>query len=897
MTPRSMAAVETMARVALRITGPELRAVPHDEILATIRATCREAALRGGRPAFAATAASELLDLVTLPLRRRLGRGPRIVDGSSFTPGAPRGPVMITHDVRRAWTRLRRGHATFMLAVVMLALAVGITTAMFTVVDALMLRPVPFRDADTLSAVVSSVEGGRGFMPFGPPALLRAWRESGAFSAVEGVIQWPVVLEGGQGLISQAGARISPGMLRMLGVRPLHGRAFAEGEGRAGSDDRLLISEEVWDRVYARDPQIIGKRIQVSGTPMEVIGVMPKGFRFPYSRTQAWMPANFDSTASAYEKSRVMVFARLAPGVPAEDATKRADIAAHASGALARDRGTLLRPIAAGMVDAYSRRAVTALAVGVALVFLVLCFNAMNLMLTRFSARQREFGVLSALGASRGRLFREALAETALMGVAATVMAWLLAHGLVALAIRYLPDVFLSNTLAPIAVSTRTLAATSMLALSALAIAGIAPAWLATRVDAAESLRVVVRGTEVKSRRRLSRALLVGEVALATTLLAGAALLTRTFVNLVHADRGLNAEGVITAWVSLPEFAFGERAGRLAFASTLEERLRHLPGVTQVSLSNGVPPGAGVIYFGEIRVQDPEPREIELRELNIYNVTPRFFDLFGIRLRSGTTFSEPARGDEVIVGERLARTLWPDGQALGRTFTVGTGKLVHRVVGVVDEIRTPSLDPRVDVPEMYRPLAVDREGRVEHSALASGEIFVALRCDAACPPLPAVADAVRSISAQVLIPRLGFMDEAYLKELARPRAAAALAVVFGIVAVLACAGGLFGVLNASVASRRREFGIRVALGIEPARLRRLVMTDAAGLAAAGLAIGSLGGWILGQSLSAVSYGVQATDVPSWAGVCATLGLALLAAAWRPATEATRVDPVALLRQE
>ena len=897
MTSLPLAAVEAIARVALRMNASALDAVPPEEILSTIRATCRDAARRGGILLFAATAASELLDLLTLTLRRRLGREPRIVEGRTFSARPPRGPLMVTHDVRRAWTRLRRGHATFMLAVVMLALAVGITTAMFTVVDALMLRPVPFKDADALSAVVTSVEGGRGFMPFGPPALLRAWRDSGAFASVEGAIQSPVVLDGGNGLVTQAGARISPGILPMLGVRPLRGRGFVEGEGRAGTDDRILISEEVWDTVYARDPEIIGQRIQVSGVPMEVVGVMPAGFRFPYSRTQAWMPADFSSTASPYEKSRVMVFARLADGIPPEAARVRADAAVHEAGVLPRDRGTMFRPIAAGMVDAYSRRAVTALAVGVGLVFLVLCFNAMNLMLTRFSARQREFGVLSALGASRVRLFREALAETALMGAAATATAWLLAYGLVALAVRYLPDVFLSNTLAPIEVSARALAATSILGLGAVAIAGIAPAWLATRVDAAESLRVVVRGTEVQSRRRLSRALLIGEVALATTLLAGAALLTRTFVNLVYADRGLNAEGVITAWVSLPEFAFKDRAGRLAFASTLDERLRQLPGVTQVSLSNGVPPGSGVIYFGEIRVQDPAPREIELRELNIYNVTPRFFELFDIHLQAGTTFSEPGQGDEVILGERLARTLWPDGQALGRTFTVGTSKLVHRVVGVVDEIRTPSLDPRLDVPEMYRPLVVDRAGSVEAAALGSGEIFVALRCDQACPALPAVAEAVRSISAQVLIPRLGFMDEAYLKELARPRAAAALAAVFGTVALLACAGGLFGVLNASVASRRREFGIRVALGIEPPRLRRLVMADAGRLAAAGLALGLFGAWVLGRSLSAVSYGVNATDVPSWATVCVVLSAALLVAAWRPAAEATRVDPVALLRQE
>jgi ABC-type antimicrobial peptide transport system permease subunit len=198
---------------------------------------------------------------------------------------------------------------------------------------------------------------------------------------------------------------------------------------------------------------------------------------------------------------------------------------------------------------------------------------------------------------------------------------------------------------------------------------------------------------------------------------------------------------------------------------------------------------------------------------------------------------------------------------------------------------------------LYFPLVVEHEGKGVPSALGSGEIFLALRCDDRCPSLPAVRDAVRSLSAQVLVTQLGTMDDAYLKELARPRAAAALATLFGIVALLACAGGLFSVLSAAVVARRREFGIRVALGIEPARLRRLVMSDAAGLAIVGLAFGCFGGWVLSRSLASLAYGTDATDAQSWAAVSVVLGIVLLGAAWRPATNATRVDPVALLREE
>ena len=281
----------------------------------------------------------------------------------------------------------------------------------------------------------------------------------------------------------------------------------------------------------------------------------------------------------------------------------------------------------------------------------------------------------------------------------------------------------------------------------------------------------------------------------------------------------------------------------------------------------------------------------------MYNVSPEFFDLFQIRMQAGRTFAEPSDPNDIIVGERFARMLWPDGRAVGRTFAFENGKTPLRVIAVVDEIRTPSRDPRLDRPEIYFPLVVERGGQTEASALASGNIYLALRCAPACPELPAIRQAVRDVSAQVVIASLGPMDEAYVRELARPRASAALATTFALVALLACAVGVFSVLAAAVAARRREFGIRVALGIEPSRLRGVIMFDAARLGILGLAAGSFGGWALGRSLSALTYEVQPGDLQSWVTVCGSLALALLAGAWRPASQAARLDPVRLLREE
>jgi putative ABC transport system permease protein len=708
-------------------------------------------------------------------------------------------------------------------------------------------------------------------------------------------MQSPVTLETPGGLVTKGAARVTPGLVEMLGVQPILGRTFVAGEGRNGSDDRIVLGEEIWTSLYNRDPKIIGRRIRVSGVPTEVIGVLPESFRFPYANALAWQPIDFDAPPPGVPV-RPLVYARLKPGVPESDALRLADAALRAASAVTAEQRTAFRPIAAGMVDAYSKRAVTALSIGVGLVFLVLCANAMNLMLTRLGSRQREFGVCSALGASRLRLLREAIAETALIGLAAAAAGLALATWLVGLATIYLPPALLSRTLTPVAISWRAILATSLLALLAAAIAGVTPAWMATKIDASDSLRGTARGgTDARSHRRLARGLLVAEVALAAALLAGAGQLVRTFVNLTRADRGLNAEGVITAWVSLPEFAFRDRPGRIAFASALEERLRQLPGVQQVSLSGGMPPSGGTIYFGGIRSDAPGVPEVR-EDVNFYNVSPRFFELFGIPFLSGGTFQEPSLPTELILGERLAAKLWPDGGAVGRALTLG-GKTTYRVIGVVREIRNPSLDPRMDRPELYQPLVVERDGRVEASAFGSGQISVALRTGPSSPSLEAIASAIRAVSAQVVIVTLGPMDEAYLKDLARPRAAAALAAVFAGVALLATAGGLFSVLNAAVVRRRREFGIRVALGIEPARLTRLVLADAARLAALGLAVGIAAAWALGRALASLTYGVSPADPLSWAVVIGSLAIAVLFAAWRPSRAAARVASSELLRAE
>jgi putative ABC transport system permease protein len=894
--PGGVRLVAPMADLLLRLTSSGLSRAQRDELTATIAAVCADVRARRGilRGCLAATA--ELLNLIALPVRRRLGIDVQVTESWRVPADRRRGGyAMLLDDCGRAFRRLRTGTSVLALAVGMLGLAIGVTAAMFTVLDALVLHPVPFKDADRLVRVVEGVNNGRGVLTRTSPRVIRSWTETGAFADVEAAIATDVVIDAGGEPIARRAARITPGMLAMLGVRPLLGRDFAGGEGRSGTEDRILLSEAVWTTFFKRDPSIIGRRVRISGASTEVVGILPAGFRFPTATTVAWQPIDVNAPPAAFAEQGALAFARLRKDVPNADILRIADRAfSGADGA--SDRRTMLRPVAAGMVDKYSRQAMTSLSIGVALVFLVLCANAMNLMLTRFSARHREFGLCSALGASRPRLLREALAETALIGLAALAVGLLVANGLVSVSAQLLPESLLSSTLTPVAVSSRAVAVTSILGFIAAAIAGITPAWLATRTDATRALRPALHGASAsRASRRLARGLLVAEVALATTLLASAALLIRTFVNLAAGDRGLDADGVVTGWVSLPAFDFADPAGRRAFASAMEDRLRALPAVRQVSLSNGVPPGAAFTFFGKIR--PAVGTETSLAELKIYSVTPAFFELFRIPLVAGQSFSPAASASEAVIGERLAAMLWPQGNAVGQSFTMGSVRNPVTVVGVAKEIRNPSADPRLDPPELYFPLVVDQNGRVEAAALASGQIFVAIRCETSCPALSEIRDAIHAAGPRAVIASLGPLEQDYAKVLARPRAAALLAAAFGLIALAAATAGTFGVLAAGVARRRREFGIRVALGMAPGGLRRLVLMDAALLAAIGLGLGALGAWALGRALSSLTFDVSPADPGSWAAVAAMLALSIVAAASLPAAQAARADPTVLLREE
>lgn len=790
---------------------------------------------------------------------------------------------MLFDDLRQAWRRARSKPATLYGAAAMLALGIGLTTAMFTLADTLLLRPVPFAAADRLARL--SMMGDRGGRYAVETSVFRAWRASPAFDAVESASDSTVLVDTAGGPVAKGNSFVTPGLFQMLDVRPIRGRLFDATEGRAGTDDRVVISEDLWRANFAADPAVIGQSMRIDGAPHTVIGIVPSEFRFPKWDTVIWRPLDFGALPPARKTVLPIPFVRFSAAMPQTDALRLATTAAHGVDSQSAKLRAEPAPLAGLVLDKYYERAIPLLFGGVGLVFLVLCANVSSLLLVRLSQRRRELSVCSALGASRSRLIRQAVIEHALLGVVGTAAGMLLAWVLVSGARGFLPEAFLIRTLNPLNLDLRAWAIASTAGIAATLLAGLVPAWLGTRAQPAEALRVSDRGgTESRVARSITRGMLVGEIALACMLLVGATLLMRSFVNLSSADRGLDTDGVVLARIWLPTPAFKDADARRVVTDAIHEELKRLPGVTQVAISYGLPPAGGAIMFGKDWRSDlPDATPMDL-VLDNYYVGPEFFDLYRIPILRGRIFQPGDGFDDVIVGQRLAQLLWQGVDPVGHSFV--SGKSTFRVVGVAGEINHPTLDARRDRPEFYRPLLTP-----------NGYLMMGLRCTAQCPDPAVIRQRIIGTSAAVEVVNVGPLENAYVEQLAGPRAAAALGSVFAVIAVVAAAGGLFGILSYAVGRRRREIGIRTALGATRAQIRALIMREGVVIVMLGIPLGCAAGWLLARGIQSLQYGVTAADPVTWSLVIVTLAGTALVAAWGPIERAARIDPLTLLRDE
>jgi predicted permease len=791
----------------------------------------------------------------------------------------------LRHDTRSAMRHVVHRPWSFAAAVGMLGLAIGLTSAMFTVVDALVLRTAPFDDADQAARLYMRQELGG--PSASPPAIFNAWRRSHAFAAVEGARTSDALVQTDAGVVTRSVARITPGLLELAGgVQPVRGRLFGASDGGPGSDDRVLISEDTWHTLYGGDPAIVGRRIRIDREPVVIVGVLPSEFRFPEWDTAIWRASQFDPS----QTGRLLVYVRFSPDVPRPDALRLATATAiEADPRYARswaDAGPV-----AGLLDQDYARALPLLSGGAVILFLVLCANVSSLLLSGFTARGLEFGTRTALGASRGRLVRQAFLESALCGAGGVIVGVGVGWALVSLARAFLPTAAVWHSLNPLNLDARALAVTSLVGLVATLVAGVLPAIVGTRVDASRTLQLAGRGgTESRRARLTTRALLVGQIAVSCTLLIGAAVLVRSFVNLATADRGLDTRNTLYANVALTDPMFATPESRAAAARELKDAVQALPDVAATAWSYGKPPGGGVTRQGTWTSDGPDSVSAEL-VVHQFIVDPDFFALYGIPILRGRQFSSSDPPLGVIVSERLAQVLWPGMDPVGRRLTYEEkegpeGRAQFEVVGLASEIRYPSLDRANDIPQIYTR---QRDG--------GSVLFLNVRCRAGCPPPEVLHERLIDAHPRIAVQSVGRVEGTYLSELALPRVAATLASVFAATALVAASAGLFSLLSHGVARRRREFGIRSALGASSSAIRRLVWRDGLTVSLIGLGLGTVAGLSLSRVIAALLYDVSPTDPLSWAVVTGVLALTIAAASWPPTRAAVRANPVVLLREE
>jgi predicted permease len=803
-------------------------------------------------------------------------------------------------DVRYGARMLARNPGFAAAIVAALGLGIGATTAVFSVVDAVLLRPLPYRDPRQLVVMLH-----RGTGPVSPANFLD-WRREATLPESAGAAEsWAPNLSGGEEAETVPALRMTADVLPMLGVPPLLGRAFLPAEEAPGQGRVVVLGYGLWQRRYGGDAGILGRSITLNGEPYTVVGVMPRGFEFPpfwATGAQLWAPLSLADRAASRSGASLRVFARLKPG--ATLAAARAEMAAITGRLEQQFPGTNRNLVVRPLDDAVAgdvRPALMILLAAVGFVLLITCANVAHMLLARAAAREREVALRATLGASRGRLIRQFLTESLLLALAGGGAGVLLAvAGVRALVALSPPDLPRIDTVALDGTALAFAAVVSMVTGIAF---GLAPAWQAARRDVGESLKEGARGsTEGGRRSGLRRLLVATEFALALVLSAAAGLMIRSFVSLVRIDPGFDPRGVLTMVVSVTGSKEAAPERRAAFYQELVQQVRAVPGVKSASAINHLPL-AGDIWGWPFQVEGrPEPGPGESPTAAYRVVLPGYFEAMGLPIVRGRDVAETDRRGGpgvVVINEWLARRHWPGEDPIGKRIGLADAQGEPSwltVVGVVenavrsdwaaapaDEIFLPYLQTqryleRPDTPYSYLTLVVRTDG--DPSALA--------------PSLRAV---VASMNPGVPVSQVQTMEDVVARSTASPRFYLLLLGAFAGVAVLLAAVGIHGVMSYAVSRRRNEIGIRMALGATPGEVLRLVVGQGMVLALMGAAAGVVGALGLTRLMSGLLYGVRPSDPATFAAVCAFLAAVALAASYFPARQASRIDPLTALRHD
>ena len=817
-------------------------------------------------------------------------------------------------EVRYAWRRLLRAPGFAVTATLTLALGIGATTAVFTVVNAVLLRPLPYERSDELVELSHTLQlSGVNQVRQSDATFLLYRRTSRSFSGIgaysDGAVSLDTDGERGATEAERATAGyMTVDVLRVLRVSPLQGRNFLESEDRPNGPAVVLIGERLWRRRYAADPNIVGRRIAVDGVSREVVGVMREDFRFPVADAELWVPLAFDPAKTEPASFNFSAVGRLAPNVtPAAAAGELTRILPRVvtefpsllslsmlEQAHFRAIVTPLRDVIVGDIG----RVLWVVLGTVGFVLLIACANVANLFLVRAEARQKELAVRAALGAVWSELLAPLATEGALLA---------LAGGGIGLALA-VPGVWLLKSLgsgidiprlAEIDVDGRVLAFTLAVIVVAALGFSILPMFRVGSMRLVSALKDLGRSaTAGRERHRTRMALVVSQVALALLLLAGSGLMARSFARLRAVSPGFDAANVLTFRIATPDARYKTPADRFRLYESIEAELRSLPGIQSAGGTSWLPLSEAGHDNGAIWVEDhPTPEGSVPPVHDQINATPGYFNTMRIPLLAGRWFGsvDPARPPlEALVSRGFARRYWKDESPIGKRLHAGPTDQWHTVIGVVGDVRIEGLDQ--EPPQtVYFPVIDSQEGT---SLYTPGAYTFVLRSSGDPAALmTSVRGVVRRLAPAVPIFAVQPMTAVVTRASARTSFTLLMLGIASGAALLLGAIGIYGVISYMVSLRTREIGVRMALGAAPGEIGRMVSRQGLTMAAAGVAIGLLAALVLTRYLRALLFEVSPTDPLTLGGVALALLVVALVASWLPARRAARVEPAVALRSE
>ncbi|MDQ3170406.1 MAG: ADOP family duplicated permease [Acidobacteriota bacterium] len=803
-------------------------------------------------------------------------------------------------DVRTSARRLAGQPGATALTVLTLALAIGVAAAVFSIVDQLILRTAPFSHGDRLVDVYHQPGPGLpGGGPIRPPKLL-AWQQQPAvFERLETYAAVSFDLTESTEPARILARVVSLGLLDMLGIRMHIGRPFAEGDGAPGSEKVAILSHEFWTARFGASPAALGSRLVLNDEPYTIIGVLRPKTMLINDDEPVWLPLDVGAWGTNAPRYGYYAIGRLNPALNAVEAQATADSLAEQLGKASPLEGSWylrIRQKLAADITTPARQTLFVLLGAVGLLLLIACVNVTITTLAETLRREREARVRAAIGASRWRLFRESIVGTLLVAAIAGLAAAAIARTALSMLVAVAPDDLILRTTRVVEVDARVLAVMTVVTLSAGLLAGLLPGLRSSRVDLSHALRDGMRG----SRRGTSfgagiGALVVAELALAMVLLVGVALMSRTLMSYYRLEPGFDVERLVTVPIDLPSHRYRTEQARRGFFMSLDERLRSHPGMEGLAYGWGVPPQTGY-GSGTPQAEGGEPHPEMEYPANVVSST--YFATTGTPILAGRAFTPADRDDVVVISEAFAQLLWPGSPAVGKRFRGSPEEPWLTVVGVAGNVEARAFDVRTAL-HTYTPILPLPSDWTPAVAPPRSHIHQVLIVRSQNPASAAaiIREQIRALDPDQPVGAFTPATRSYAAPLAQQQFLLSVMGVFAAIALLLAAMGIFGVLSQAVTQRRREIGIRVALGAGRARLIRMLVGHGMLLAAIGVVAGTAAALAGVRTIESLLFGVSPFDVVSFASVVLLLLLVALVACWWPTRRALGVEPAEVLRSE